>query len=126
MAISQAEPASYGSALLAVFTARDTVGLVQTAEIVRRRIAVLIEERGVKKNRFAKAAKRPPSWVSAFLGGTRPFPFERIDEIAKFFQLETDRLIAPLTDEERRASSALDLLRRSDASATTRMRKGGR
>jgi hypothetical protein len=65
------------------------------------------------KNRFAAAAQRTPSWVPMFLRGDRPFPFDRIDEVAKFFQHSPENLIAPLTDEEvKRSSEALKGFRR--------------
>jgi transcriptional regulator with XRE-family HTH domain len=86
---------------------------VRTNEVVRRRIAVLLADRGIKKQAFAKAAARAPSWVAMFLRGERPFPFERIDEVARFFQYTPETLVAPLTDEEvKRSSEALKEFRR--------------
>jgi len=88
-------------------------GAVRTDEVVRRRIAILLSDRGIMKNRFAKAADRTASWVPMFLRGERPFPFERIDEVASFFQHTPEMLVAPLSDEEvKRSSDALKKFRK--------------
>jgi len=93
--------------------AGDSVGVVRTEEIVRRRVAMLLHEREIKKQGFARAAKRTPSWVPMFLRGIRPFPFARIDEVAIFFQYTPEQFIAPLTDEEvKRSDDALKRFRR--------------
>lgn len=93
--------------------AGDTVEDVRTNEVVRRRVAMLLAERAIKKQGFAKAAGRTPSWVPMFLHGKRPFPFARIDEVAAFFQHTPEAFIAQLTNEEvKRSDDALKLLRR--------------
>lgn len=74
-------------------------------EVVRRRVALLLFERDIRKQGFARAAARTPAWVPMFLRGDRPFPFERIDEIAAFFQHTSLTFIAPLTDEEAHRSA---------------------
>jgi hypothetical protein len=104
--LSLAIPNSYVGADVSVI-------VVQTKEVVRRRIALLLAEREIKKQGFAKAAKRSPSWVPMFLRGERPFPFERIDEVALFFQHTPEAFIAPLTDDEvTRSDGAFKQLRR--------------
>jgi len=101
-----------------------SVDAVRTDEIIRRRIAVLIADRGIMKHRFAKAADRTPSWVPMFLRGERPFPIDRMDDVAKFFQYTPERLIAPLTDEElKRSTEALRQFRRR-APATRSAKRG--
>ena len=105
--------------------ADDSVLGVRTNEVVRRRVAMLLAERAIKKQGFAKAADRTPSWVPMFLRGDRPFPFERIDEVATFFQHTPEQFIAPLTDEEvKRSDEALKQFRRrrSDPRALKRAR----
>lgn len=84
-----------------------SVLVVRTNEVVRRRVAILLSERGIMKHRFAQAAKRTASWVPMFLRGERPFPFDRIDEVAAFFQHTPEALIVSLTDEEVKRSSEL-------------------
>lgn len=91
----------------------DSVEIVRTNEVVRRRVALLLVDGSIKKQGFAKAADRAASWVAMFLRGERPFPFERMDEIAVFFQRTPDALIAPLTElEKKRSDDALKQLRR--------------
>src|ERR1043166_952697 len=105
--------------------ADDSVLGVRTNEVVRRRVAMLLAERAIKKQGFAKAADRTPSWVPMFLRGDRPFPFERIDEAERFFQHTPEQFIAPLTDEEvKRSDEALKQFRRrrSDPRALKRAR----
>lgn len=107
-------------------SASDSVQVVQTKEVVRRRVAMLLAEREIKKQGFAKAAGRTPSWVPMFLHGKRPFPFERIDEVAKFFQHTTEALIAPLTEEEvTRSDEALKQLRRRSRPRLVTARRSG-
>lgn len=91
-------------------TESDSVHGVRTNEVVRRRVVLLLEDRAIKKQGFAKAADRTPSWVPMFLRGDRPFPFERIDEVAAFFQHTPEALIAPLTDDE--VQRSVELLKR--------------
>lgn len=107
--------------MLDCFTLRDNFHAVQTAEIVRRRIALVLDERGIKKLRFAKEAGRKAPWVTMFLNGERPFPFDRIDEIARFLHLTAETLIAPLSAEEVRRSSEL-----LNEPAQPKRSKGGR
>jgi hypothetical protein len=98
---------------VASVVAGDSVPDVRTNEVVRRRVALLLAERAIKKQGFAKAAARTPSWVPMFLRGKRPFPFDRIDEVASFFQHSPEALIAQLTDDEvKRSDEALKQLRR--------------
>jgi hypothetical protein len=74
---------------------------------------MLLAERQIKKQGFAQAADRTPSWVPMFLRGKRPFPFERIDEVATFFQHTAEGFIAQLTNEEvKRSDEAFKQLRR--------------
>lgn len=88
--------------------ASDNVRDVQTKEVVRRRIAMLIVERAIKIRGFAMAAGRSTSWASMFLRGKRKFSFDRIDEVAAFFQHRPEAIIAPLTpDEVKRSDDAL-------------------
>lgn len=94
----------------------DSVDGVRTNEVVRRRVAMLLADRSIKKQGFAKAADRTPSWVPMFLRGERPFPFDRIDEVATFFQHTPEAFIAPLTDaEKKRSDEALKKLRHRSA-----------
>jgi hypothetical protein len=102
----------------------DSVPGVRTNEVVRRRVVILLTERAIKKQGFAKAADRTPSWVPMFLRGERPFPFERIDEVAAFFQHTPEALIAALTDEEvARSSDLLKQFRRRPARRTRPQRR---
>ncbi len=94
---------------------------VKTDEVVRRRIAILILDRGILKHRFAKAAGRSASWVSMFMRGARPFPFEKIDEVAAFFQHTPEKLVAALSDEDvKRSTEALKKYRLSPRKRTVR------
>ncbi len=95
---------------------RDIFSTMETAEILRRRIISLLRDRGHKQCKFGEVVGRGPAWVSMFLRGERPFPFDRIDDVAKFFHNSVDMMLAPLTAEElKRSSESLKSFRRSRA-----------
>ena len=117
---------TYANLVMDYFTLRDNFCLMRTDETVRRRGALLLHERGIRNNAFAVAADRKPSWVSMFLRGTRPFPFERIDEVAEFFQSTPVKFVAPLTKGEiERASEALKIIQKGELRAPAQKRRHG-
>lgn len=107
MSLSTVFSCACDDSLLERFTERDIFGSLKTPEILRRRIALLMDQNGTKQLKFATVVGRKPSWVSMFLRGDRPFPLDSIDDVAKFYHCSVEALLAPLDPQEVKRSNEL-------------------
>ena len=67
---------------------------------LRRNINALIRQRGVMKNRVARAATRSDAWLSGYLAGKHPFPLENIEGVALLFNVDPQWLLSGDAEKE--------------------------
>ena len=97
----------YGLGPLDLFTQGDNFSSVDSDEILRRRIVLLMEAKGTKQTKLAHAARRGPSWASMFLRGDRGFPMESLADVAALLDRTIEQMFAPLSHEEANRSAEL-------------------